>query len=1011
MLARPRVFTIPPTAPFLPALARAVLDGALIPGFAPRENPALLGDATIYLPTRRAARALAQAFLDALGTDAAILPRIVPLGDVDEDAFAFERDDTEPLPPAIEPARRRLALARLIARLAEIQPGLLPGSPAAAIALADELAHLMDDFITAGIGFSALKDAVLPELDQYWSESRKFLELVDNAWAAHLAERRRIDPARRRDQLLACEATRLAGASSGPVIAAGSTGTLPKVADLLRVIAGKENGAVVLPGLDLALEDEVFAKIGGKDEPMFGHPQFGLKRLIEKLGVVRSEIRPIAETRLPAREAILSQAFRPALDGAATSGTPADSLDGVTIVEAADAREEALGIALALRETLNEPLKRAALVTPDRALARRVCAELTRWNIAVDDSAGLPLGDTEAGRFARLVVEAAAADAAPVTLLALLRHAYARPLFTSAEIDLFEIAALRGPRPAGGAAGLSRAIDGLRREKFHRRDARSSLDAAQWDIAAAVAQRIQEILAPLAAFGADESDFGALIAAHREALLRAAPAAWETDKDDINALGEAIDDLAAAAADAPAMRLADYADTFPALVRGQTVRPSRPGSARIRILGPLEARMISVERMVLGGLCEGIWPPDTHSDSWLNRPMRSALGLDLPERRIGLSAHDFVQAAGAPELFLMRARKQNGIETIASRFVQRLAAIAPEQAWEQARSRGEHYLALVRAFEHAAPEKPIEPPRPAPPLSVRPTRFSVSDIRDLVRDPYTIYAKHILNLNAFDLVDEEPGAAARGTMLHDVLAQFAQKFPDSWPENALDELLAIGRAAFEPLQNFPAARAIWWPRFERVARWFVEEERARRTEIRRVISEQNGAIDIPLRGGSIRLSARADRIDVTNDGSITILDYKTGELPTLKQALLGFEPQLPLEAAIARGGGFRELPKDAQVKSLGPVKISGGDPAGEFKLFEIDGKGEAGKLAERLGVGNADDLADLSLRRVTQLLAHYADAQLTPYLSIPRPKWRKRYSDYDHLARIKEWSAAEGEEE
>ncbi len=400
----PRVYTIPPSAPFLPTLARGILDGTAIPGFVPRERPERLADATIYLPTRRAARALASVLLDETRSDALLLPRIVPLGDVDEEAFAFEPGDIEPVAPAIAPGERRLALAKLIAGFAKQETPLVPASPAIAIALADELAHLMDDFITAGMKFSDAQKAVeekFAQFDEYWSRSRKFLAIVDAGWSNFLKERGSIDAAARRDLLLAREAERLARANGGPVIAAGSTGTLPQVAELLRVIAHHENGAVVLPGLDQKLDKQSFALIGHADEPMPGHPQFGLKRLIERIGIRREAVVRLGAPAHALREEILSLAFRPQADADTSRRLArAGSLEGVTIVEAGDAREEALAIAIVLREALQEN-KAAALVTPDRALARRVCAELTRWDIEIDDSAGLPLADSEAGRLAR----------------------------------------------------------------------------------------------------------------------------------------------------------------------------------------------------------------------------------------------------------------------------------------------------------------------------------------------------------------------------------------------------------------------------------------------------------------------------------------------------------------------------------------------------------------------------------------------------------------------------------
>ncbi len=1003
MSKAPRVFTIPPSAAFLPALARGILDGKVAPGFAPRAKPELLAQATIYLPTRRAARALAAIFLEETKSPALLLPRIVPLGDVDEDAFAFEPGDLAPLPPAVSAGERRLALARLIAGYAGTDTRLLPASPAIAIALADELAHLMDDFITAGKNFAAAQNAVTGEYDQYWDRSRRFLSIVDEHWSDFLKERGKIDAAARRDLLLAREAERLARMKDAPVIAAGSTGTLPKVASLLREIARLPQGAVVLPGLDQSLDAAAYALIGAENEPLPGHPQFGLKRLLERIEIGRDAVEALCAPDKPAREAIFSLAFRPRSDDdqEARQLAPDRALEGVAILEAADAREEALAIAIALREALQRG-KTAALVTPDRALARRVCAELTRWNIDIDDSAGLPLADSEAGRLARLALMAAAEDAAPSAILAFLRHPFLREVFPAEEVALFEIACLRGIRPVGGVGALPDTVEARRHEDYHRSDRRAGFDAAQWDHVAGFARKVSQALAPLAALSRGPREFAALAAAHHAALL---PLLAANERDECRELLAALEFLIEAASDAPAMTLGDYAESFPAVIREHTLRPARSENERLRILGPLEARMIAADRIVLGGLCEGTWPPEAHTDSWLNRPMRKDLELDLPERRIGLSAHDFAQAASADELFLVRARKQGGVETIASRFVQRLAAVAADADWRAAQKRGDQYLVWARSLEQAERTDAAKPPEPRPPAEARPIRYSMSDMRDLTRDPYSIYARRILRLQPLEAIDEEPGAATRGTLLHDILSAFATKYPEDLPQDALGELLKIGRDAFAPMQSYPAVLAIWWPRFERAAKWFIETERARRGEIAAIHSEVGGSIKL---GGRFTLTARADRIEVRRDGAIAVLDFKTGALPTYKEAILGFEPQLLLEAAIAREGGFDGI-GGARLAEVGPIKISGGQPPGEFKLFALANRSDFKAVAEPRGIAGDDHLdiaAEGALAGAARLLAIYAKPE-TPYPFAPRVQWQKEYNDYEHLARFKEWSEGE----
>lgn len=1018
-MARARIFTIPPSAPFLPTFVAALLDGRLVPGFAPRHDQLALASATIFLPTRRAARALGHAILDALGTDAAFLPTIVPLGDVDEDALAFaDAAGDFGLPPAIDPARRRLVLAKLVLKFAEVLPGaigdsvrLIAPAPPTAIALADDLARLFDDLTIADLKLEALTDAVLPELDQYWRASFEFLEIAHRGWSEHLVESGTMDPTARRDALLKREAERIANDSSGPVIAAGSTGTLPAVANLLGAIARRPDGAVVLPGLDQMLDEESFALIdGGKIgdaeiEPSPGHPQFGLKRLLGRLGLAREEIVALAPPALVERERLLSEAFRPAATterwrgGAAAEPEISEALSGVMVIEAPDARTEALAIAACLREVIEVPGMRSALVTPDRALARRVGAELLRWGVEVEDSAGVKLADTEAGRFARLVAAAAAERLAPVPLIACLRHPLADFGVGADAVDCLEIAVLHGPRPAAGA-GIIRAVEEARRIDYHSRDPRGRFHPQQWQAALALARQVVERFKPLFAV-AERARFADIVMRHTEVLAAIGLDLQRTTRDDAQRLAEAFTTLAAVE-DGIELKLIDYAEALAALLSDYTVYSPPDHEARLRILGPLEARLLSIDRMVIGGVNEGTWPPEAHNDSWLNRPMRKALGLDLPERRVGLAAHDFAQAAGARELVITRARRQNGVETVASRFLQRIQAVVPEPVWTKALARGARYLQLAHALEAPVPVPRIARPEPRPPAAARPARLSVTEIETLIRDPYSIYARHVLRLLPLEEIDAEPDAADRGSLLHLALAEFVRAHPAALPADALERLLAFGRQAFGKYADFPSVVAVWWPRFERVAHWLVAEEAERRREILRVAAEIDGKLVLDIAGRPFTLSARADRIELHADGSIAILDYKTGTPPTLNQALTGLAPQLPLEAAIARAGGFGDVP-GADVREIAVMRLSGGDPAGEVQpLDPAAAKGKIGQLADRLGVANPNDLAEVSRARLEALLRRFADPA-EPYHSVPRPKWKYRFGRYDHLARIKEW--------
>jgi ATP-dependent helicase/nuclease subunit B len=419
----------------------------------------------------------------------------------------------------------------------------------------------------------------------------------------------------------------------------------------------------------------------------------------------------------------------------------------------------------------------------------------------------------------------------------------------------------------------------------------------------------------------------------------------------------------------------------------------------VRILGTIEARLIHVDRVVLGGLVEGVWPPETRTDPWLSRPMRLTLGLDLPERRIGLSAHDFAQLLAMPEVILTRAGKLGGAPTVASRFTQRLAAVAGEAQWNEALARGEKYLAWARALDAPDEVKPIERPAPRPPREARPLAFSVTDIEHWLRDPYTIYARYILGLQELDAIDLEPGAADRGSIIHGALSEFTKTFAAALPDDPVSELLAIGREHFRATEDFPEAKAFWWPRFQRIARWFSEWEIARRENVTAIDAEIKGEIEIRLDNErSFVLAARADRIERRSDGSYAILDYKTGAPPSDKQVRLGLSPQLTLEAAILRGGGFDNIDAGSSVSQLVYVRLSGNNPPGEQRTVKL-------KMRPSETPQHPDVAADYARAELEKLIRKFEDENQA-YTSLNLPMWTARYGDYDNLARIKEWSAA-----
>ncbi len=982
------VFTIPPGAPFVDALACGLLSR-----FRDRDDPAT--PTRILLPTRRACRALTMAFLRQSGGAPLLLPRLSAIGDVDEDELTLEggvdvaADAVLDLPPPMAPLKRQLLLTKLVRAS---QPSM-PVDQAARLAAA--LARLLDQVQTAGADFADLDKLAPNHLARHWQVTLDFLRIVIEYWPRILADEGRSDPADYRNRLLAAQIAAWRRAPpAAPVIAAGSTGSIPATADLLAAVAGLPTGIVILPGLDTESDDATWEAIRGDPS----HPQYGMAHVLDRLGIERAAVRPWPESPAAAstagRVSVLHAALRPAecADFTAARRLARDGADFARLrrIDAPGPDEEARVIALILRQTLEHPGKTAALVTPDRALARRVAAELRRWAINVDDSGGQPLANTIPGTFLRGITKAVAEKFAPVPLLAILKHpltAAGLPrLELLGQVRRLEKALLRGPRPAPGLAGLRAAC-------FEDGSAFGKL-----------IDRLEERFAPLlTVLESPGPTLDRLITAHVAVAegLAATPTERGTDRVWHGDAGEALTAfIADIAASAPALGViagAAYADLLDALIAEQVVRPKQGGHPRLAIWGPLEARLQHADVMILGGLNEDVWPPAARANPWMSRPMMRQFGLALPERRIGLSAHDFAQACAAPEVWLTRAERRDGTPTTPSRWLLRLEAVLADSSWQRENAAvARQWLAWQEALDRPAGEAtPIKRPEPRPPVEMRPRRLSVTEIETWMRDPYAVYARHILKLKALDELDADAGAAERGSFIHTALDRFVSRHPDALPTDPLAELLAIGEEALGPLGRRPVVRTFWWPRFEKIAAWFIDQEQNRRQRLRTSLAEISGETRFVGPEGVFVLTAKADRIDLTKDGALEIIDYKTGALPKADDVNLGFAPQLPLEAVIAEDGGFPNVP-GGPVTALQYWKL-----AGDVQRNEIQPAG--GKKSV------PDDLASAAREGMARLVAAYDDP-LTPYPSRPRPAFAPRYGDYTHLARVKEWSGG-GEEE
>ncbi|TAN49254.1 MAG: double-strand break repair protein AddB, partial [Rhodospirillales bacterium] len=828
------------------------------------KDPLGLSAVTVLLPTRRAIRALKDAFLRRIEDEGVlVLPRLLTLGDLDEDELVFGGAAEALETPAIDPLRRSLLLARLVRAARRDMPW------DQAVRLAKELGRFLDQMQTQGVGFERLKTLVPEDFASHWGEVLTFLNLLADAWPDILREEGAVDMALRRNRLLKAQADAWRQTPPpGPVVAAGSTGSIPATAELLKVIAGLPQGTVVLPGLDLLLDGKAWEAL------QESHPQFGLKRLLATIGIERDAVKPwraSASGTFPARLRLISQAFLPAALTESWRGLdalPAQALTGLHYLEAPDLRSEALAIALLMREAVERQGQTAALVTPDRDLARRVAFELERWRITVNDSAGVPLSNAAPGVFLRLIVEAVGEAFAPAPLLALLKHPLAALGMAPAQLRhlarRLEVDALRGPRPAPGLGGL--------------------IPDHPW---LGILDRAARLLSLLMA--SDQASLGELVGAHVALAEELAASQDETGAERLwsGEAGEAALDFAARLIDAArgdsVVSAAAYPALLEALMEEATVRPSFGLHPRLHIWGPLEARLQQADLLILGGLNEGTWPAEAPADPWLSRPMRAALGLDSPERRIGLAAHDVAQGLAAPRVVLTRSARAQGAPTVPSRFIKRLEAVLNAAGLlDDAGGAGWRLTAPLDWAEELDDTEKIPsagPPAPCPPLAARPTQLSVTRIETWMRDPYALYAQKILRLEALKPLDADPGASDYGILVHQALESYVKAWPVSPPADIEGELLRLGRETFERALARPGVWAFWWPRFKRIASFVAELEGRHRDSIARRFSECEGRLDLD----GFVLTAKADRIDRLKSGAARLIDYKTGKPPSWKQ--------------------------------------------------------------------------------------------------------------------------------
>ncbi|WP_085805463.1 double-strand break repair protein AddB [Roseovarius albus] len=970
----PRLFGVPLGVDFPKALVNGLLErNSTLPAEA-------LARAQIVVNTSRMARRVRTLFDQG---PACLLPKITLIGQLPDEFLPGQ------LPQPAQSLRRRLEIAQLIMRLLESDPSIAPIN--SAYDLADQLVNLIGEMQGEGVSPDEIESLDITDQSGHWQRIKSFLSIVRPYFDSKIDEP---DPEAR--QRLAIE--RLAAVweqepPQHPVIIAGSTGSRGATMLLMKAVAKLPKGAVILPGFDFDMPHAVWDNLmprSTKSLPLEDHPQYRFANLMDQLGMNRADILAWDQTQPadPERNKVFSLALRPApitdqwlIDGPKLSDL-CKAMQSTTLVEAPNQRVEAMAIAMRLRQAAGDGAT-AALISPDRTLTRQVSAALDRWNITPDDSAGLPLNRSASGRFLRHVGDLFRQSLNSELLLTLLKHPLCHAgiergphLRLTRELELYlRRKAIPFPNEAtlmlwaesGGHEGSEAWVRWLCSCLI------AKIDVSEKPMQDWVEQHIN--LAEKLSGGVDPDD---------------APAVWSGDSG--LAAHALMQELAEAASAAGVLNSFDYVNIFSSVLSQKEVRNPITPHPNILIWGTLEARVQGADLLILAGLNEGSWPESPKPDPWLNRALRDQAGLLLPERRTGLSAHDFQQAASAPEVWFTRSIRTDDSETITSRWLNRLQNLLsglPDQrgpeALNEMRVRGALWLDYVRELEQPRSIDPATRPAPCPPTMARPGGLSVTEIRHLIRDPYAIYAKHVLNLRPLDPLMRGPDPAIRGTVLHKVLEVFIKETLANPYAFTKDRLLNVTNEILEVEVPWVEARILWLARMEQIADWFIDTEHARRVIAMPTAFEARGSAsfsdpDFTLRG-------TADRIDMDETGQVHVYDYKTGTPPS-KEQQVHFDKQLLLEAAIAQQSGFGEL-APAQVARAVYIGLASGGKEVEAPL--------------------AEEPPEITWEKLKKLISAYSETE-TGYTARRAMHLKRDYGDYDQLSRYGEWDITDDPE-
>lgn len=966
-------FTIPAGAPFADILARQVWE------WHGRNNPKL-ARSVIFLPNRRSCQTLKEAFFRVGEGQPVILPRIQPLGDEDIDPllaeFLYRDAAVKPVPEPMPPLSRLGHLRRRIQEYFEQRGERLTDSQA--FGLAENLAALLDRLEREEIAFDKIKALVPLDYAEHWQVSLDLLTILLEWWPQYLAREQKMDGVARRNYILRLLAKRWSDVPPDyPVIIAGTTGSIPATANLVRVVAGLPEGRIVLPGLDTDMEEAAWKVL----EP--AHPQWGMRKLLDNCGVSPREVVALGvNAGCLHRRRFLSDALLPVeqvMGWRHDSSAGMDvAMQGLHYLECEEEETESLTVSLLLRETLEHPGKNALLVTTDRQLAQRVVGHLKAFGITIDDSAGQPFIKTPAARLLLHLMDVFIDPRGAVHLLSLLKHPLCRfgekPSRVRGFARWLEVNLLRGK----GFLSLD--------DVFNRASRLASLPDDYRPLLSRLQALYREHLPDGKALMLE-----AMVAKHESLFEQAIMMGEALDEGgelprDISQVQTLLGELRASVHELGRIDTPAYRDMLVGQLAAALYYPRAHPHPRLQIASPMEARMLMADRVVLSGVNEDRWPGLATHNPWLSLGMQKQVGLPGHAEQVGLAAHDFYMLAMAPEVYVTRTKKKQGAGTQPNRWMQRIEGLLSArgidvQGWK---AQSAYWIGWAEQWHASDINVILAHPEPRPPLELRPREYAASHIEKLMRDPYAFYAEKILKLKPLEEMELEPGSADFGQAFHLALQRFCEQYPQRLPDNAKMELLRIGKGVFDALPDHSRVHVFWWPRFEMLAdKIIAAEHEIRAGDFESVHCEEKLTHAYP-HCHSVILTAKADRIEEYADGSVAIVDYKTGAPPAVGEVALGLSPQLTVE-------GF--LYEDMTGKN-----------ARWLQYWKLGGSSEELEIKSALGERVNDVSGHISAARegCFKLIDYFLSAE-TPYLATPHPDYELRFNPYRHLARVDEW--------